>query len=282
MSRDPSIHITKEVFLEICKELNIPIIYKIDEIFRLARKKALNSRVIVVSNKQINKRINNVLLANKGDASLVADLIYAVRIKLKHKGVRKINESMPKEWINCKKLAEICNTFCHDFNLETREGFIKYIEIGISKITSYRQLTQKLISMQETISQSYEATQEYQNLSRKDKEGIKRIHDYFVGKIADKTGIMEDFSKDPERYAYFIDLYNFLQKNGWDYQDYITAQFEGLAWCNSIPELSTLTSDKAIARYNKYLYKYITGEPENDDYEEGGSMWDKLNEINNG
>lgn len=273
--RDPSIHITKEEFLNICKELKLPIISRIDDIFRLARKKAVNSRVVVVSNKQITKRINSVLLANKGDASLVADLIYAIRIKLRHKGVRKINESMPREWVNCKKLAEICNTFCKDFNLETREGFIKYLELGIKRISSYRQLTQKLISMQESISQAYETEQEYQNLSRKDKEGIKEIHDYYVGKIADKTGIVEDFSKDPEKYGYFIDLYHFLQENGWDYRDYITAQFEGLAWCNSIPELSTLTSDKAVARYNKYLYKYTT-EPQ--DEEEEGSMWDKLND----
>lgn len=276
--RDPSIHITKEEFLNICEELNINIPSKIDDFFRLARKKALNSRVIVVKNKETKKRINNVLLASKGDASLVADLIYAIRIKLKHKGVRKINEGMPREWINCKKLAEICNTFCQDFNLETREGFIKYLEMGISKITSYRQLTQKLISMQETISQSYEAIQEYQNLSLEDKKGIRNIHDYYVGKIADKTGIVEDFSSDPERYAYFIDLYNFLQENGWSYKDYITAQFEGLAWCNSIPELSTLTSDKAVARYNKYLYKYTNWQTEESPQEEEGSMWDKLNQ----
>lgn len=278
MNRDPSIHITKEEFLNICKELKLPIISKIDDIFRLAQKKAINSRVVVVSNQQITKRINNVLLANKGDASLVASLIYAIRIKLKHKGVRQITPSMPREWVNCKKLAEICNTFCKDFNLETREGFIKYLELGIKRIRSYRQLTQKLISLQETISQTYETEQEYQNLSRKDKEGIKEIHDYYVGKIADKTGIVEDFSKDPEKYGYFIDLYNFLQENGWDYRDYITAQFEGLAWCNSIPELSTLTSDKAVARYNKYLYKYNTSEYPSQDEEEEGSMWDKLND----
>lgn len=273
-SREPSIHITLSDFKEIAKELGIDDVA--NEFFRIARKRAINSRSILVSNNKINKQVNNVLLANQGDAQMVADIIYATRIKLKHRGVRKINQGNLREWTNCKKLAEICNTFCQDFELPTREGFIKYIELGIKKMPDARGLTTRLIGLQDSITEEFSAIKEIQELSSKDKQTISQIQDFYVRQIADRTGIYEPI-KDPGKFTHFIRLYDFLNKKGWNYKEYIIAQFEGLAWCNGIPELSQLTSEKAISRYNKYLYKHgedITQE----DNEEEGSLWDKINQ----
>ena len=273
-SREPSIHITLSDFKEIAKELGIDDVA--NEFFRMARKRAINSRSILVSNNKINKQVNNVLLANQGDAQMVADIIYATRIKLKHKGVRKINQGNLREWNNCKKLAGICNTFCQDFELPTREGFIKYIELGIKKMPDARALTTRLIGLQDSITEEFSAIKEIQELSPKDKQTISQIQDFYVRQIADRTGIYEPI-KDPGKFTHFIRLYDFLNKKGWNYKEYIIAQFEGLAWCNGIPELSQLTSEKAISRYNKYLYKHgedITQE----DNDEEGSLWDKINQ----
>lgn len=273
-SREPSIHITLSDFKEIAKELGIDDVA--NEFFRIARKKAINSRSILVNNNKINKQVNNVLLANQGDAQMVADIIYATHIKLKHRGVRKINQGNLREWTNCKKLAEICNTFCQDFELPTREGFIKYIELGIKKMPDARGLTTRLIGLQDSITEEFSAIKEIQELSPKDKQTISQIQDFYVRQIADRTGIYEPI-KDPGKFTHFIRLYDFLNKKGWNYKEYIIAQFEGLAWCNGIPELSQLTSEKAISRYNKYLYKHgedITQE----DNDEEGSLWDKINQ----
>ena len=207
---------------------------------------------------------------------MVADIIYATRIKLKHKGVRKINQGNLREWTNCKKLAEICNTFCQDFELPTREGFIKYIELGIKKMPDARALTTRLIGLQDSITEEFSAIKEIQELSPKDKQTISQIQDFYVRQIADRTGIYEPI-KDPGKFTHFIRLYDFLNKKGWNYKEYIIAQFEGLAWCNGIPELSQLTSEKAISRYNKYLYKHGEDITQEDDDEEG-SLWDKINQ----
>ena len=271
--RDPSIHITKSQFQEICDELGIEL--PVDTIFAYAQRKAINTRGILVSNNKINKQVNNVLLADKGDAQMVADIIYATRIKLKHKGVRKINQGNLREWTNCKKLAEICNTFCQDFELPTREGFIKYIELGIKKMPDARALTTRLIGLQDSITEEFSAIKEIQELSPKDKQTITQIQDFHVRQIADRTGIYEPI-KDPGKFTHFIRLYDFLNKKGWNYKEYIIAQFEGLAWCNGIPELSQLTSEKAISRYNKYLYKH--GEDITQEDDEEGSLWDKINQ----
>mgnify|MGYP000375025774 CR=1 FL=1 len=277
MKREPSIHITRTQLKSLFNRFGVDV--SVDDFLAYAKKTALNSRSILVSSKQIDKKVNNILLADTGDAYLVADIIYATRIKLKHRGVRKINETQQREWTNCKKLAQICNIFCKDFQLETREGFIKYIKIGISKMNNARNLVQRLISMQEVITETYVAQKEYMELSSKDKKIIKDMHDYYVKKIADKTGILESFEKDMDKYQYFIQLYHFLKDRDWlpNYPDYITAQFEGLSWCNGIPELSSLTNDKSIARYNKYLYKFMGKESESDEEEGGeGSLWDKI------
>ena len=80
MKRDPSIHITKLQFEEILSTLEIDH-FPTEAFFVMARKMAVNTRAVSITNKKDTKQIANTLLANIGDASLVADIIYATRIK---------------------------------------------------------------------------------------------------------------------------------------------------------------------------------------------------------
>jgi hypothetical protein len=273
--REPSIHITKSQFEEILNTLEVDN-FPVEAFFVIARKEAINHRAVLVSNNKKNtKRVNNILLASKGDAALVADILYATRIKLKHRGVRKINESNSREWANCKKLAEICNTFCEDFKLDTREGFIKYIETGLKRMTDYRNVMQRLLSMQENITNQVDAEIELQN---SDLKLTKEIHDYFIGKIAKATGIYESYENQPEKYVHFAKVGDFLKEEGWDYKTFIDAQFESLAWCNGLPDIAQMYTDKAIERYNKYLYKNKNKQLLEDEPIVEGSLWDKIKE----
>lgn len=270
--RSPSIHITKSQFEEILNTLEVDN-FPVEAFFVIARKSAINTRAVVVSNKETTKKVTNILLASKGDAALVADILYATRIKLKHRGVRKINESNTREWANCKKLAEICNTFCEDFKFDTREGFIKYIETGLKRMTDYRNVMQRLISMQDNITNQVDAEIE---LQYSDSKLTKEIHDYFIGKIAKATGIYESYENKSEKYVHFAKVGKFLKEEGWDYKTFIDAQFESLAWCNGLPEPSQMYNDKAIERYNKYLYKNKSKQLLDDEPQVEGSLWDKI------
>lgn len=272
--REPSIHITKSQFEEILNILEVDN-FPVEAFFVIARKEAINHRAVLVSNNKNTKRVNNILLASKGDAALVADILYATRIKLKHRGVRKINESNSREWENCKKLAEICNTFCEDFKFDTREGFIKYIETGLKRMTDYRNVMQRLISMQDNITNQVDAEIELQN---SDLKLTKEIHDYFIGKIAKATGIYESYENQPEKYVHFAKVGDFLKEEGWDYKTFIDAQFESLAWCNGLPDIAQMYTDKAIERYNKYLYKNKNKQLLEDEPIVEGSLWDKIKE----
>lgn len=271
--REPSIHITKSQFEEILNTLEVDN-FPVEAFFVIARKSAINTRAVVVSNKGTTKKVTNLLLASKGNAALVADILYATRIKLKHRGVRKINESNTREWANCKKLAEICNTFCEDFKFDTREGFIKYIETGLKRMTDYRNVMQRLISMQDNITNQVDAEIE---LQYSDSKLTKEIHDYFIGKIAKATGIYESYENKPEKYVHFAKVGKFLKEEGWDYKTFIDAQFESLAWCNGLPDIAQMYTDKAVERYNKYLYKYRNKKSLEEEPEVEGSLWEKIN-----
>lgn len=271
--RSPSIHITKSQFEEILNTLEVDN-FPVEAFFVIARKEAINHRAVLVSNNKNTKRVNNILLASKGDAALVADILYATRIKLKHRGVRKINESNSREWANCKKLAEICNTFCEDFKFDTREGFIKYIETGLKRMTDYRNVMQRLLSMQENITNQVEAELELKG--DKDPGFTKDIHDEFIKRVANVTGIYESYEHQPEKYVHFLRIHNLMDEKDWNVFQFLDAQFEALAWCNGLPEPSQMYNDKAIERYNKYLYKN-KDKRTLDEPQVEGSLWDSIN-----
>lgn len=270
--RSPSIHITKSQFEEILNTLEVDN-FPVEAFFVIARKEAINHRAVLVSNNKNTKRVNNILLASKGDAALVADILYAIRIKLKHRGVRKINESNSREWANCKKLAEVCNTFCEDFKFDTREGFIKYIETGLKRMTDYRNVMQRLLSMQENITNQVEAELELKG--DKDPGFTKDIHDEFIKRVASVTGIYESYEHQPEKYVHFLRIHNLMDEKDWNVFQFLDAQFEALAWCNGLPEPSQMYNDKAIERYNKYLYKN-KDKRTLDEPQVEGSLWDKI------
>lgn len=273
--REPSIHITKSQFEEILNTLEVDN-FPVEAFFVIARKMAINHRAVLVSNNKNTKRVNNILLASKGDAALVADILYATRIKLKHRGVRKINESNSREWANCKKLAEVCNTFCEDFKFDTRGGFIKYIETGLKRMNDYRNVMQRLLSMQENITNQVEAELELKE--DKDPGFTKDIHDEFIKRVASVTGIYESYEHQPEKYVHFLRIHNLMDEKDWNVFQFLDAQFEALAWCNGLPEPSQMYNDKAIERYNKYLYKNKNKNKRTlDEPQVEGSLWDSIN-----
>lgn len=269
--KDPSIHIKKSDFKKILKSLEIKD-FPLDQFLQAATKKAVNARTVLVTNDRVNKRMEHILLANKGDASMVADLVYSIRIKLGHRGIRKVNQTNPREWDFCKKLADACNHFCEEFQFNNpREGFLVYIETGLKKITSNRNIIEKLVSMYDYIMEAYGSEMEIKNDPTPD--DTRLIHNYYVSSIASNTGIMESYVDQPVKYIHFLKLKNFLETRGWDYENFIDAQFEALSYCNGIPPLESLYGDKAIERYNKWLYK---NHSQNEPVKVRGSLWDAI------
>jgi hypothetical protein len=266
MKREPSIHITESVLLRLIREF-----YDFDDlteehamemrdyIMSRAYKYSLESRQIQITNQKIADKVLNKVVDDKTDISLLSTLIYSIRKDLKHRGIKPINNNSA-EWTQLKKLTNVVNEFCNEFELSKREGYITYIRNGLKKISSYRGYITKLYDMSESLSNEYQASIEIKE--DKNSKLTYTLHNYYIGKIAIKTGMKESFLNNPLDYVIFVRLSEKLVEMKVKPEQYIDAQFEGLGWTGNYPEPSQLLSDKAIGRLNKYLYNQKKDNPE--------------------
>lgn len=249
--RIPSIHIKEDDFKAILKSFDINI-KNVDDITNACKKHSCINRSMVATNQKQRNTISKLLQSDKSDANLVAKIIVALRVRKGHNGVRQIKEN-GREWPQIKELANTCNQFCEALQLEKREGFIKYIEMGLTKIKSYYGYIGKLISMYDSLVQEVESVSELQ--SEDPAKGLN-MHDAYVSMIASKTGISETYVGNPSKMLCFQKAAKQCDEIGCDYDTWIEAQFEALSFCNGIPMPEQLYGDKGRERLSKYLYKY--------------------------
>lgn len=254
--REPSIHITKstleELMVEICSYSSNGA-KRFSEVFmKKAAKKAITGRGITITNDKIERDLKRRVATTKGDTDLLANIIYSVRIKKKHRGIRQMTQD-DRDWLQLKGLTKVCNQFCNEFEIDKREGYIKYVEIGLSKISSMHSYIAKLTNMYEAICNDYAGISELTHDTNK--SGTMAMHDFYCETVSNKSGIPNDFTNRPDKMMCFMKAREIADEYNCNYEDYIEAQFEALEFCNGIPTVEQLYGDKAIERLSKYLYK---------------------------
>ena len=70
------------------------------------------------------------------DADLLAQLIYATRKRMKHRGISP-TEVGSKEWGVLKEITAHALDFANEFNLQRRYGFLKYVEVALAKMKKF-------------------------------------------------------------------------------------------------------------------------------------------------
>ena len=215
------------------------------------KKLSLEKRSINITNQTVAKKVLNKVTNDKTDIMLLSNLIFSTRKQLKHKGIKPIDNNS-SDWTSLKKLTPVVNNFCNDFELSKREGYIAYVKIGLTRITSFRGYLNKLYDMSETISIQYEAEMVIQ--SDVNKTLTRDIHDYYISIIIKRTGVTESYADKPNKYIKFVEVAQLVKDNNLDYKIFIDAQFEGLDWTGNYPEPEQLASDKCMERLNKYMY----------------------------
>ena len=255
--REPSIHIKESDLLKVLEDI-IPehlldINWLAKEISRRAKPKSLNNRSVSVSNNKLERDIKTLIKSSESDSGLLANLIFHIRRRKTKLYTTKKIEKGSKEYTQLKELTKVCIGFCNTFNFDKKEGFTKYLELAIPKITSSLNYVQKLINMAEKIYQLQEAQLIIDN--DEDSSETKLVHDTYVGLISTKTGLTNDYTKNPIVYCKFIDVRKVTDDLDIPVDIYIKAQFHGLSWTDSFPEPHQLIGDKAIERLNKYLYE---------------------------
>lgn len=258
MKRDPSIHISKSKLLDIITELQGSqkhgVVYSsevlVDKIFAMAKPHSIISRQVNVSSDRIEKKATRLLKSSRLDADLFARLIFAVRKQRKHRGISQIKPG-GKDWDLVKEVTASALNFCEEFSLKKREGFIKYIEVGLTKMAKFN--LSRFGNLYEPICETYEAIIEIEKDDNP--SGTSELHDYYIRHIADCTGIYEDLKVLPEKYVWFVRARKEADRLKVPYAVYIKAQFSGLDFAKGIPHPVQLVGPKAILRVNRYSYK---------------------------
>lgn len=292
--REPSIHITRETLLKLIikyigKDLgeNDPGLFeygglrldkRVDKIMKEARNYSLDSRSILLNTRKTREKVNKVTKSQIGDANLLADIIYSVRIKLKHVGVTKIKQT-DIQWSQIKELVPVINDFCSKFNLKPREGYITFVETGFllmgkNKRVNYSYCAKWMRDKANIIIDQYESDIIINN--DKYKEETQQLHDTYCRKVLDMTGIYNNYLKNNADYVHFYYARELADKLGVDYDTFIEAQFDALSFCNGIPRLEDLGNEKAQQRLTQYLSKNGYTIEEVEEEEPDTSIWESF------
>jgi len=258
MVRNPSLHITEDKLLLVLKELVNSKTIKVNttyeklayQIFSLSRPYSIINRSINITNDRVDKKVCKLLSSSRLDSSIFANLLHLVRRQLKHKGIAPIRAGS-KDWDSLKVITSQAIDFCNEFNLEKKEGFHKYIELGLKKMKKFGLV--KFNNMYSGICETYQAELELAKDS--DPDGTNALYKYYVGHIARKTGVVNEYDS-PDKYLCFMKVREEANRLGVDGVDYIKAQFYGLDFTGGIPDPLQLIGEKAIDRLNKYLFKF--------------------------
>lgn len=252
--REPSIHITISVFNQIAEEMGIELDSK--TFFRRARNYSVPSRSVLKGNNRKNRRkLTQIQQASIADTNLLADVIYAVRVKLHHTGVTKIGPSN-SQWRYLKELVEKVNQYCQAFNMQKRAGYIDFVTRGMKLFaeTKRRSMQSPVTYLNASFEKIFDmAKGEWELNHDSNPEGTSEIYNIYINKILDMTGIPNNYKNDPEQYIYFKYAREQADSVGADYETYIEAQFDALSFCNGIPKIEDLAGEKAQERLVRYL-----------------------------
>lgn len=256
MRREPSIHIKESDLIKVLEEAevtgNIPQLVKF--ILSKARKYSLNHRSLLAGNAKVAKKAEKVLSSSVEDTQHMVRSIYFIRRQLRHRNI-----TLPKpgesQYSLIKTITVNAIKFYEEYYEVTEaksDAFVEYIRIGCSKMTSFA--LPKLVAMHESICKTYEAQTliaQNENLDLTDR--ALRTYNKFV---VDKVGsILQDYSKMPDKYMYFIMVAKRCKELGLPPETYIEAQFKGVEWRGGIPDPAQLINGKSLEYLQKFLYE---------------------------
>lgn len=254
MKRDPSLHIKKSDFIQVLITMGhgtYQAASLADEIFHYSKPYSIHTRTFTVSNERQEKKMDKLVNASRRDADLLAQLIYARRKTLHHRGVAQIKAGS-RDWEMLKGITAHALEFTNEFGLQRRYGFIQYVDVGLSKMQKFS--LNKFPSLYEGICERYQALLEIE----KDKDQVmtKEMYDGYCQRVLDNTGMHDQLDQIPEKYVWFVRARQQAEDLNVSVNIYIKAQFEGLDFTKGIPHPIQLTGVKATDRVIRYCFKH--------------------------
>lgn len=255
--REPSIHIKESDLKKILDEAelgNVNTNQLVKYILKRGKNYSLNHRKLLSSTKKVTQKAEKVLSSSAEDTALMNNVILLVRKRLKHRNISPYRPGT-KDYTMLKTIAANAREFYNNYfepDEQIKGAFVKYIELGSSKMQKFG--ISKIMSMHETICSTYEAHVEI--MKDEHPELTNRALRWYNKLVVDKVGsLLNDYSKIPDKYVYFIRVAKYCYESGLSPETYIDAQFNGVEWRQGIPDPIQLTGNKSMEYLQNYLYK---------------------------
>lgn len=191
------------------------------------------------------------------EANLVAEIIYGIRVKLRHVGVTKIKQS-DSTWGQVRELVPTLNQFCEKYALSQRRGYIDFLSLGIelmskSKRANYNYCASWMLKHADYITSTYEAN----NMVKEDQypQNTRELLSLYQIRVMEMSGMYVDYTQNTKEYTHFIGARQLADKWGIDYETFVDAQFASLEFCKGIPRIYDLDNEKAEQRLAQYIAK---------------------------
>lgn len=274
MRRDPVLHIKLSHLEEILNGINYTS--------RTTGHKLANMLLDAAQPYQITDRHLDILKLNantkkKVTRSMDADSVdYGMveKVNLMIMDVRKRNAPRSKvrgilkgsrQYLLLKEITKIAVDFSEHFEITPKsEGVREFIEMGIGFMGKYG--LNRFKTYEERIYEAFES--KLTVINDEDKESTREYYAIWQKAMMVYSGVEEltNIDKDLVKFSHIVHARLAADKHDVDYEDWVEAQFSGLAFLDAIPEINQFYGEGAKTRYDRYQNSQVdTKESDSDD-----------------
>lgn len=263
MRRDPAIHIKLSDLTQVIEDLN----YKEMSpkklavlILKNAKKHQLTDRYIQLLDLKSKGRKKAKRQVHEATDDIVGTFnlaLYTERRKINPHGRIRTITRKSRQYNTLRDVALLAEEFVTHFSIPNRlEGYLEFCNIGLSMMRKYSLNRFKTYEVR-----IFEYFESYIKMGEDDdQEGTLKLFEYWKACLEEYAGVTESESaiSDPNTYCNFLLARKQADEMGADYQKWVIAQFEGLAFLDVIPETVQLVGENAYARYLKFTNSLLS------------------------
>lgn len=214
--RDPKLYINKSDLEQVFDEMGVEI--DVEDLFYRCYKYRNKGILLKVPN-AVRKRVATAI-TTMGNVELFVMVLTAKRAKLKHRFVEP--KPMDKSWTTLTKISQDAARFCDVMELDLKQGYVVYIDIGLKLMGSRYSLNKFSYNYEKIVEKYNEAeeigTSEYKDIAASLCSIYLDLHKHMTNQA--KEVIRKNRKHD------FILTAKLLVKHDWDAKNYIKFQFK--------------------------------------------------------
>ncbi len=252
--RDPSLHIRKSDLIKLLITLKISTPEATAEqlIREGYRYRVLGRHSVEVKTKKNAKKADKFVELAEVKVNKFNMILTAARQEAGHRYIQSIGTN-DRDYLMLKDVATAAEEFCKMFGIGGYEkGYKLYIQMGLMLmgkkygLNKFKYYKSQLFTLYENVL----AIREDDN-----PEGTIELFNYYMDAVENARNVRFDFSGDPAKYVNIVYARQQADTHQASYDDWVQAQFDGLAYLNVIPDPNQLNGDNAANRHTAFMMK---------------------------